>query len=104
MMLKGELVLGPIPDYLRLGLDILFVGYNPSILSGKSGHHYANPRNRFWQILNEAGLTPRKYRPEEDQYLLELGYGLTNIVARPTRSAAEITREEYAQGRQLLAQ
>ncbi|MHB1126139.1 MAG: mismatch-specific DNA-glycosylase [Bacillota bacterium] len=94
--------MGPIPDHIGFGLDILFVGYNPSILSGETGHHYANPHNRFWRILYAAGLTPSKYRPQDDHNLLELGYGLTNIVARPTRSAAEITREEYTKGKQLL--
>jgi TDG/mug DNA glycosylase family protein len=91
-----------IPDHIREGLDILFVGFNPSLRSGETGHHYANPNNRFWTILYEAGLTPRKFRPEEDRELLALGYGFTNIVARPTRTAAEITREEYLEGRNIL--
>jgi TDG/mug DNA glycosylase family protein len=92
----------PIPDRIREHLDVLFVGYNPSLRSGEVGHHYANPHNRFWTILYEAGFTPRKYRPEEDIDLLELGYGFTNIVARPTRTAAEITKEEYREGREIL--
>lgn len=92
----------PIPDHLRKGLDVLFIGFNPSIRSGETGHHYANPNNRFWKILHESGLTPRLYRPEEDGDLLSLGYGFTNIVARPTKEAAEITREEYAEGRAAL--
>ncbi|HZG74181.1 MAG TPA: G/U mismatch-specific DNA glycosylase [Chondromyces sp.] len=92
----------PIRDHLKQNLDILFVGFNPSIRSGETGHHFANPNNRFWKILFEAGLTPRKYAPTEDNQLLELGYGLTNIVARPTKTAEEITKEEYREGRQLL--
>ncbi|SFG64625.1 G/U mismatch-specific uracil-DNA glycosylase [Desulfotomaculum arcticum] len=95
-------MLKPIPDHLQAGLAIIFVGYNPSIRSGQVGHHYANPNNRFWKILFEAGLTPRKYKPEEDKELLQLGYGLTNIVARPTASASEITKQEYAGGRLAL--
>lgn len=91
-----------IPDHIQKGLKILFVGYNPSIRSGQSGHHYANPNNRFWNILYQAGLTPRKYKPEEDASLLNLGYGFTNIVARPTRTAAEISKEEYEEGRYIL--
>jgi TDG/mug DNA glycosylase family protein len=92
----------PIPDHLKEGLDIIFIGFNPSIRSGETGHHYANPNNRFWTIIHQAGLTPRKYGPMEDRALLELGYGFTNIVARPTRTAAEISPEEYAEGRELL--
>jgi TDG/mug DNA glycosylase family protein len=91
-----------IPDHIRPGLRILFVGFNPSIRSGETGHHYANPNNRFWRILYEAGLTPRLYKPEEDGKLLELGFGFTNIVARPTKTAEEITKEEYAEGRKIL--
>ncbi|MBO8171759.1 MAG: G/U mismatch-specific DNA glycosylase [Bacillaceae bacterium] len=94
--------MGPIPDRIRENLDILFVGFNPSIRSGETGHHYANPNNRFWTILHRAGLTERKYRPEEDVKLPELDYGLTNIVARPTRSADEISTEEYREGRKIL--
>ncbi|MET3695737.1 G/U mismatch-specific uracil-DNA glycosylase [Bacillus oleivorans] len=92
----------PIPDRIKENLDVLFVGFNPSIRSGETGHHYANPNNRFWKILFEAGLTPRKYSPEEDEKLLEYGYGFTNIVARPTKAADEITKEEYQQGRAEL--
>ncbi|MET3292784.1 UNVERIFIED_CONTAM: TDG/mug DNA glycosylase family protein [Brevibacillus sp. OAP136] len=91
-----------IPDHLAEGLRILFVGFNPSLKSGESGHHYANPHNRFWKILHQSGLTPRLYRTEEDGDLLELGYGFTNIVSRPTQSAADITKEEYAEGRREL--
>ena len=91
-----------IPDHLRKYLDIVFVGFNPSLKSAETGHHFANPRNRFWTVLYEAGLTPRKYSPYEDFKLLDLGYGLTNIVARPTRTASEITKEEYEKGRNIL--
>ncbi|GAA0388215.1 mismatch-specific DNA-glycosylase [Paenibacillus motobuensis] len=91
-----------IPDHLRTGLSVVFIGFNPSPKSGEVGHHYANPRNNFWRILHRSGLTPRLYTAAEDHELLELGYGFTNIVSRPTRTAEEITREEYAQGRQIL--
>lgn len=93
-----------IPDHLDVGLSILFIGFNPSITSGETGHHYAYKGNRFWSILERSGLTPRLYHPEEDQDLLKLGYGFTNIVARPTRGVEDITREEYAEGRQILRQ
>lgn len=91
-----------IPDHLREGLDLLFVGFNPSLRSGETGHHYANPNNRFWKIIHEAGLTSRRYRAEEDGELLEHGIGFTNIVARPTKTAAEITKEEYRRGAEVL--
>lgn len=102
MPVQGGTRMNPIPDHLDYGLTILFIGFNPSVLSSETGHHYANPHNRFWKLLYEAGLTSRKYKPEEDGDLLRLGYGFTNIVARPTRTAAEITKEEYKSGRLRL--
>lgn len=89
-------------DHIKKNLDILFVGFNPSIRSGETGHHYANPNNRFWTILHQSGITPRKYAPTEDFKLLDLNFGLTNIVSRPTIGAADITREEYRAGREEL--
>jgi double-stranded uracil-DNA glycosylase len=94
--------LQPVNDHLQPDMKILFVGFNPSIRSSETGHHFANPTNRFWKILHESGLTPRKLAPEEDSQLLAYGYGLTNIVARPTKEAAEISKAEYAEGRALL--
>lgn len=91
-----------VPDYLEQNLTILFIGFNPSIRSGETGHHFASPNNRFWKILFAAGITPYKFQAAEGYKLLELGFGLTNIVSRPTKSAAEITKEEYQEGRQLL--
>ncbi|WP_082423140.1 mismatch-specific DNA-glycosylase [Paenibacillus dakarensis] len=89
-------------DHLDYGLSVLFIGFNPSLRSGEVGHHYANPRNNFWRILYQSGLTPRLYDASEDGDLIKLGYGFTNIVARPTRGAEDITREEYEQGREIL--
>ena len=96
--------MGSVPDFLRPGLNIIFVGFNPGILSGKTGHHFANPTKRFWKLLHEAGLTPRKYTPEEAGLLLDLGLGLTNIVPRTTQAASDIRPEEFVRGRQLLLQ
>ncbi|MFJ5762776.1 G/U mismatch-specific DNA glycosylase [Neobacillus sp. NPDC093182] len=91
-----------VDDHIKEDLKILFVGFNPSIRSSETGHHFANPNNRFWRILHEAGLTPRKFEPAEDAKLLDLGMGLTNIVARPTKAADEITSKEYKEGKDIL--
>lgn len=91
------------PDVISDNLDILFVGYNPGMLSAQTGHHYANKTNRFWKLLYESGLTPFKLSPEEDHRLLEFGYGSTNIVQRPTKSASEITTSEFNEGSKRLA-
>ncbi|MDQ3911823.1 MAG: G/U mismatch-specific DNA glycosylase [Actinomycetota bacterium] len=89
-------------DLLRPGLRLVFCGYNPSLASGRSGHHYAHPVNRFWRVLFASGITDRLYKPEEDERLLEHGIGFTNLVSRPTRRADELTREEIRIGAEAL--
>ncbi|MFW6312063.1 MAG: mismatch-specific DNA-glycosylase [Nanoarchaeota archaeon] len=91
--------MGKINDYLKKDLKIIFIGFNPGIKSSQTGYHYAHPTNRFYKLLYEAKLTPRLYKPEEDYKLLKLGYGLTNIVSRPTQSADKIKEKEYERGR-----
>ncbi len=87
--------LGPL---LAPGLRVLFVGINPSLRSWKAGHHFARPGNRFWPALHASGFTPRRFAPEEDADLLALGLGITNLVARPTRAAAELSAAELRTG------
>ena len=92
----------PLPDVIAPDLDILFVGINPSLMSAARGHHFARPGNRFWPALHLAGLTPRRLIPDEDRELLEYGIGVTNIVARPTRAAAELSVSELRAGAAAL--
>ena len=89
-------------DLLRPGLELVFCGYNPSLMSGLSGHHYAHPGNRFWRVLFAAGITDRLYGPEEDESLLGLGIGFTNLASRPTRRAEELSKEEIRAGAEAL--
>lgn len=91
-----------VPDVIAPNLRILFIGFNPGVRSAETGHHFAGHSNRFWKLLHAAGLTPRQLRPEEDITMPQYGFGITNIVARPSRTAAEITREEYLAGREIL--
>src|SRR5262245_57561636 len=86
---------GPLPDLVRPGLEILFVGINPGLKSARVGHYYAGPGNLFWRCLHESGLVPVRLRPEEDRRLLEYGIGITDCVSRPSRSASEVTRAEF---------
>ena len=80
------------------GLQVLFCGINPSLRSAEVGHHFARPGNRFWPALHLAGFTPRRLRPEEDGELPRFGVGLTNLVDRPTRTAAELSGDELRAG------
>jgi len=93
----------PLPDVLAPDLDIVFCGINPSLMSAARGHHFARPGNRFWPALHAAGLTPRRLAPDEDRELLRYGIGVTNLVDRPTRAAAELTDRELREGVEALA-
>ena len=93
----------PLPDVVAPDLDILFCGINPSLTSAARGHHFARPGNRFWPALHLAGLTPRRLAPDEDRELLRYGIGVTNLVDRPTRTAAELGLEELRAGADALA-
>jgi double-stranded uracil-DNA glycosylase len=77
---------------------VLFVGINPSIRSAEVGHHFARPGNRFWPAIHLAGFTPRRLRPDEDGELPALGLGITNVAARPTRAASELSAQELRAG------
>ncbi len=83
---------------LRDGLCVLFVGINPGLYSGATGHHFARPGNRFWRALHDAGFTPRVLSPFEEKELLALGLGITNLVSRATASASELSPQELRAG------
>ena len=87
-----------LPDYLCPGLDVVFVGINPGLASAARGHHYAGPGNHFWPLLREAGFTPEPLAYEDDAKTLEFGIGLTNLVDRPSRGLADLTRSELEAG------
>jgi TDG/mug DNA glycosylase family protein len=87
-----------IPDVLGPDLQVLFVGINPGLFSGASGHHFARPGNRFWPVLYAAGFTPRLLRPDEQDLLPALGLGITNLVTRVTATAAELSDAELRAG------
>ncbi len=91
-----------LPDYLREGLDIIFVGINPGLYSAKMGHYFATPRNRFWAAFNAAGMTPKPLGPETDRRALEYGIGFTDVVKRATRQMAELKTAEFREGAKLL--
>jgi TDG/mug DNA glycosylase family protein len=85
-----------VPDILGPGLRCVFCGINPGRRASAAGHHFANPRNDFWRLLADAGLTPRQLDPSEQWDLLELGYGLTNAAYRTTRGSSDLRRGDFA--------
>jgi TDG/mug DNA glycosylase family protein len=93
-----------VPDVLAAGLDVVFVGINPGLWSGAVGHHFARPGNRFWKALHRSGFTDRELSPHEEAELLAFGLGVTNLVARSTATAAELSAGEMREGARSLAE
>lgn len=95
-----------IPDVLPGATDpplrVLFCGINPGLVSAATGHHFARPGNRFWPALHGAGFTARRLRPAEQDELAGLGLGVTNLVARATARADELTADELRAGGERL--
>jgi TDG/mug DNA glycosylase family protein len=93
-----------LPTYIRRDLTVLFCGINPGRVSATAGFHYANPANLFWRGLYEGGLTPRQLKPEETARLLEYGYGITDLVSRPTRSSGDLREADFSTGAEQFRQ
>lgn len=90
-------------DVIEPGLICVFVGFNPGVKTALTGHAYAHPSNMFWKLLHRTGLTDRQLRPDEDGDLPRLySMGNTNLVSRPTKDAAELSREEQVDGVPVL--
>jgi double-stranded uracil-DNA glycosylase len=93
---------GGVPDVLAPGLDVVFCGINPGRRSSAAGHHFANPRNDFWRLVHDAGLTPRRLAPREQLELPRYGFGLTNAAYRTTAGSSDLRRADFAGTRQRL--
>lgn len=87
-----------VPDLIAPNLDVLFCGINPGLYSAAVGHHFAGPGSRFWVTLRDSGLTPRLYSAFEEDQLLDLGYGITNLVPRASAMADELSLAELRTG------
>ena len=87
-----------IPDLVGPAVRLLLVGINPSLYSGWTGRHFARPGNRLWRTLHEAGFTERRLDPADTDEILAAGLGITNLVARATARADELTDEEVRAG------
>ena len=90
--------LRPLPDYLRPGLDVVFVGSNPGVVSAERGHYYAKTGNDFWPLLHQARLIPEPLTYLDDARIVEHGVGLTDLVKRPSPGMADLSRQEMEAG------
>ena len=98
----GEPQFETLTDYLVPGLDIVFVGLNPSSFSVRVGHYFANPRNRFWSALYRSGLVGEELGPERDTELPKYGIGFTDVVKRPTPQASGLRAADYREWAPVL--
>lgn len=92
----------PIPDVAGPGMRLLLVGINPGTRSAALGRHFAGHGNRFWPALYDAGITPEPFGPADQDRLPDLGIGVTNIVARQTAKASELSAAELRAGGERL--
>jgi double-stranded uracil-DNA glycosylase len=81
---------------------VLFVGINPGVRSAQTGHHFAGFSNRFWKLLTESGLVPEPITCVDDGRLPEFGYGITNLIARPSPGIGDLSPAEYVDGWKIL--
>jgi TDG/mug DNA glycosylase family protein len=92
-----------LPELLQPGLKIVFIGINPSLYAVAHGHYFARPQNRFWPAFSGSRLSHRMrnelgvetLRPEHDVLLPSFGFGLTDLVRRPTAQAGHLKPSEF---------
>ena len=85
-------------DRIAPGVRVLFVGINPGVRSAQTGHHFAGFSNRFWKLLSESRLVPEPITWTDDVRLPEFGFGITNLIARPSPGIDTLTPAEYVEG------
>jgi len=102
MNARRRIAPGCLHDRVAPNLRVLFVGINPGLRSAALDHHFAGPSNRFWKLLFESGLVPERLTFEDDDRLPEWGYGVTNLVARPTAGIGDLDPRELLAARDAL--
>jgi double-stranded uracil-DNA glycosylase len=85
-------------DRIEPGVRVLLVGINPGVRSAQTGHHFAGYSNRFWRLLHESGLVPEPITYRDDRRLPEWGFGVTNLVPRPSPGIDDLSPREYVEG------
>src|SRR5690349_3703266 len=93
-----------LPDHLRKGMKLVIIGCHPTESSVRVGHYYAGRDNEFWPLIFEGGVVPEPFDYRDDKRVIEFGIGLTDLVKRPSKTVAELAREDFAEGRIVLSQ
>ena len=80
--------------FLRPGLDVLFVGFNPRTRRAGSAGNITRTGS-LWRILRKSGLAPDI---RDDTQLFAYNFGITDLLPdRPARVAREISDADYRQ-------
>ena len=93
-----------VPDLVRPPVRLLFVGINPGLWTAAVQTHFAHPANRFYPALHEGGVVDWRIDPaggmtdEDRRRFTDRGLGITNIVARATARASELSAAELRDG------
>jgi len=90
-------------DRIKPGVRVLFVGINPGVRSAITGHHFAGYSNRFWKLLYESALVSEPITYRDDRRLPDWGFGITNLIARPSPGIDSLSRQEYLDGWKTLS-
>lgn len=78
---------------------ILLVGINPAPISVAAGHYYQGRHGQWlWRRLGRLGLLLNFEQGREDDAFVAAGNGLTDLVKRPTSSAAALYPAELKDG------
>jgi double-stranded uracil-DNA glycosylase len=93
-------------DLICDGLDVVFVGINPSLYSVAQGHYFARKTNRFWPCFSRSVLSAAarqalrvdRLEPMHDAALTQYGFGFTDVAKRPSARAGELTPAELSAG------
>lgn len=99
---------GLLDDVIGPQVKLLIVGINPGLWTAAANAPFAHPGNRFWPSLAEAGLMSHRVDAScglGDEDVAEFtgrGMALTNLVARATARADELSAQELVAGRTRL--
>jgi double-stranded uracil-DNA glycosylase len=89
---------------------LVFVGINPGLWTAATQTHFAHPGNRFYPALHLAGLASRPLDRAtglddlDRRELIGRGIAITNLVARATAKASELSADELRAGGTALVE
>lgn len=87
--------LSVLPDILKPGLTVVFCGSAASSISAQQSAYYANPQNRFWRVLFEAGFTPNLLEATDFKAVIRFAIGLTDLAKKESGRDDQLSKHAY---------